>query len=365
LALVWQTSPRLIVAATILRLTRAAIPFGTLWIGKLVIDEVMVARETSSPDWHRLGLLLGGELCLILLSDLTSRGSQLVEGLMSDRFTDSVTIRIMEHASALDLASYERPELYDYLERARGNASGRIALLIQLLGTAQSVLTLFSLMAGLVVFSPWLFALLAIATIPAFVVETYFAGHQYSLHFRQTPERRHLDYVRELATSNATAKEVQIFGLGQWLVTRYRTLAAYFYDSHKQLILRQTFSASLVSAFGSVAAYSAYVLIVRDAASGRITLGTLTFLGGSFMRSRDLLQNVLFTVAGIAEQALYLRDLFAFFDLQPTVRSKAHAATVPQVFKRGFEFENLALDIRAARAGLYAILHCGFPPAKK
>ena len=204
LALVWETDRLLTLATAVLRVVRAFVPVATLWIGKLIIDEVIRARA-NGPDWGRLALLVGIELAIAVGSDAFGRASQLVEGLLGDLFTNRMSIRLMEHAATLDLAQFEDPEFYDHLERARRNTTGRIGLLAQVLTLAQDALTLITLSAALLAFSVWLFFLLVLATLPSFVGEAHFASLQYSLLFRRTPERRQLDYLRYVGASVETA----------------------------------------------------------------------------------------------------------------------------------------------------------------
>jgi ATP-binding cassette subfamily B protein len=123
-------------------------------------------------------------------------------------------VRLIEHATQLDLASFEDPVFYDKLERARRQTTGRIGLLAGVLNVGQDTLSLISLSAGLIVFSPWLMVLLVAAVIPAFLGETHFTTLAYSVLYRWTPQRRLLDYIRMLGASNQSAKEVKIFGLG-------------------------------------------------------------------------------------------------------------------------------------------------------
>ena len=81
--------------------------------------------------------------------------------------------------------------------------------------------------------------LLVAAVLPSFLAETHFAGLAYSLLWRWTPERRQLDYVRMLGASVQSAKEVKIFGLGDYLVERYQKLADRFYQENRRLALRR------------------------------------------------------------------------------------------------------------------------------
>jgi ATP-binding cassette subfamily B protein len=343
LALVWKTDRLLTVATAVLRVVRAFVPVATLWIGKLIIDEVIRARS-ASPDWSRLALLVGIELAIAVGSDALGRASQLVEGLLGDLFTNRMSIRLMEHAATLDLAQFEDPEFYDHLERARRNTTGRIGLLAQILTLAQDALTLITLSAALLAFSVWLFFLLVVATLPAFVGEAHFASLQYSLLFRRTPERRQLDYLRYVGASVETAKEVQIFGLAPWLIGRYRQLSDLFYDENRILSYKRAGVGALLSLLGTAGYYAAYALMLIRAVLGTITVGTLTFLAGSFARGRSSIQSLLLGVSAVAEQALYLKDLFTFFEMKPTITARPGAPPVPRPIRDGFVFEDVGFS---------------------
>ena len=118
------------------------------------------------------------------------------------------------------------------------------------------------LAAGLLVFNPWLMIILLVAIIPAFLGETYFNDQSFSLSRRQTPERRELDYVRFLGASDETAKEVKIFNLSNFIVTRFRKLSNKFYNANRVLIIRRSVWGSVFSMLGSLGYYLAYVYII-------------------------------------------------------------------------------------------------------
>src|SRR5206468_1336753 len=197
--------------------------------GKLIIDSVVVARMSRPPDFSRLWELVGIEIVIVLVGEVLARASSLVESLLGDLFSNQTSVRLMEHAAALDLYHFEDPTFYDQLERARRQTTGRIGLLMQLIQLAQDAITLVSLGGALLVYSPWLLLLLAVAVVPSFLGETHFASLEYSLFSSWTPQRRQLDYLRYIGASDVTAKEVQMFGLAPWLIGRFRALSEKFY----------------------------------------------------------------------------------------------------------------------------------------
>src|SRR3954471_15675635 len=225
LKLVWETSPPLVVASISLRLIRALMPLAMLWVPKLIIDGVVAWVSHRGGSLEHIWKLVALEFGLAILSDFLSRGNSLCDSLLGDRFTNRVSVRLMQHATALDLASFEDPVFYDKLERARRQTTGRMGLMAGIMKIGQDAGSLLSVSAGLIVFSPWLMALLIAAVIPAFRGENHYSKLAYSVLFRRTPQRRQLDYLRLLGASTASAKEVKIFGLGGFFTERYRSVA--------------------------------------------------------------------------------------------------------------------------------------------
>jgi ATP-binding cassette subfamily B protein len=341
--LVWQTHRGLTFAMGALRLSRALLPLATLWIAKLIIDAVVAFRE-SGPDYWYLGTLVGAEIAVVVVADALARASALVESLLGDLFSNRTSVMLMEHAATLDLAQFENPAFYDQLERARRQTTGRIGLLTMLFSMAQDTITLVSLAAALFVYSPLLLLLLAVAVVPSFLGETHFASLEYSLLFRRTPERRQLDYLRYAGASDQTAKEVQLFGLAPWLIGRYRALSDRFYEENRRLSIRKWIVATLLAVLGTLGYYAAYAVILVRAVSGAISVGSLTFLAASFARSRELIERLLLGASEVVEQSLYLRDLFDFFEVQPSISSRPGAMAVPQPIREGFVFEDVGFQ---------------------
>jgi ATP-binding cassette, subfamily B, bacterial len=338
--LIWGTHRGYTAAMVVLRVVRAFVPVVTFWVGKLILDSVIAAKAGTgslTQVWRYLVMELG----IVLVGEILARASSLIESLLGDLFSNAMSVQLMEHAAKLDLAQFEDPEFYDHLERARRQTVGRIALLSLLLSMSQDALTLLTLAGALIAYNPWLLLLLAAAVVPSFLGETHFASLGYSLLFRWTPERRQLDYLRYVGASDKTAKEVQMFGLAPWLTERYRDLSQRFYEENRNLSIRRGVVSALLSILGTVGYYGAYVVILIRAVKGDITIGTLTFLAASFGRGRDVIQNILLSASNVAEQALYLRDLFVFLDMRPTIESPPNARSVPAKIQSGFVFEDV------------------------
>ena len=368
LRMVWDTNPGYVVGILVLRVARSVIPLAVLWVGKLIVDEVVRAIDLvqagGGVPLSRLAVLLAIELGIALVGEGLSRVSALLESLLGDLFANRTSVQLMKHAATLDLEQFEDAEIYDKLERARRQTVGRIGLFTMLLATLQDLITLITLAAALTVYVPWLLVLLVVAVLPSLLGETHFASLGYSLLYSWTPERRQLDYLRYIGASDISAKELKLFGLSDFLVGRYDRLSEQFYQANRNLAVRRSVVSTLLSFVGTLGYYGAYAVIIyltvvgHQSPAGVFTIGVLTFLAGSFRQSRDLIQRVLLSLSQVFEQSLYLEDLFSFLDIEPSIRRNPGAKQVPVPIRQGFVFEGVGF--RYPRAESWAVRNLNF-----
>ncbi|HET7750430.1 MAG TPA: ABC transporter ATP-binding protein, partial [Terriglobales bacterium] len=343
LKIVWESGPAVVASGIILRLLVAVLPLGLLAITKLIIDAIVQTVQTPGHVVPRhFWWLVAAEFSLAVLGSLLSRTIDFLDALLADKYTRYVSIRVMKHASELDLTAYEDPIFYDRLERARVQATDRLGMIQSIGRLIQQMVTAISLSIYIVAYSPWLLLLLVAGVLPAFLGESHFAFLGYAKNFRQTPIRRQLDYLRVLGGSKEAAKELKLFGLKNFLTDRFTGLWDQIYEENVDLSRRRLIAGALLSLLGTVGYYSAYVYVIWRALIGAISIGTLTALTGAIVQVSSNIQQIFSTLSGIADQALFLTDLLAFFEMQPTIRSKPNALPAPRPIMRGFEFRNVS-----------------------
>lgn len=339
--MIWQTSRSLTLSNALLRILQAGIPLAVLYVGKLLIDEVILQVNAPEKDFTFLWQLVAIEFGLAILSDLLNRLIALTDALLGDLFANSTSVKLMEKAASLDLAQFEDPEFYDKLDRARRQTTGRVVLMSLVMTQLQDIITIIFLASGLIIFAPVLIILLVVAILPSFISESYFSQSGYSLVRSWTPERRELDYLRFIGATDTSAKEVKIFGLSRFLSQRFAVLADKYYKANKALAIRRTMWGAVFNVLGDLAYYGAYVIIILRTVGGILTVGDLTFLAGSFARLRSQLQGVLSRFTRISENTLYLKDYFDFMEMQPLIKDSKDSIPFPQKIKKGIVFENV------------------------
>jgi ATP-binding cassette subfamily B protein len=342
LTIVWESGRMVVALGLILRVFAALLPVALLAVTRLIIDGIVQAKTLHQPVHPRFWWLVATEFGLAIFGSVLSRLIDYLDSLLADNYTRHVSIQVMTHAAELDLQTYENPLFYDRLDRARVQATDRLGMIQAIGRLVQQVITTISLSISIMIFSPWLLLLLIAGVIPAFLGESHFAFLGYAKNFRQTPIRRQLDYLLVLGGSREAAKELKLFGLSKFLVERFTRLSNRIYSENVSLSRRRLVAGSFLSVIGIMGYYSAYVFVIWRTIMGSLTIGTLTFLAGAILQASTNIQQMFSTLSGIADQALFLTDLLAFFGMQPAIRSKPHALLAPRPIVRGFEFRNVS-----------------------
>jgi ATP-binding cassette subfamily B protein len=204
------------------------------------------------------------------------------------------------------------------------------------------VLTTAFLSATILWFSPWLLLLLVGCLVPAFLGESHFAFLNYAKNFRQTPAKRQLDYLRQVGGSKEAAKELKLFGLSRFFSDRFTTISNAILDENLALSRKRLAAVSFLSILSSCGYYGAYVWAIFYTVTGHLTVKELVTLTGAILAAQSNISQVFSTLSSIADQALFLTDLLAFFEMKPEVTSKPNALPAPRPIVRGFEFRKVS-----------------------
>jgi ATP-binding cassette subfamily B protein len=341
LRILWDSGPAVVTWGLILRGIVAVLPIAIAKVAALILQDIAdVLRGRALP--HDFWILVGTEVGLNVVFGLITHAIDYSDSLLANRYTQYVSVKVMEQASRLDLTTYENPVFYDRLERARVQATDRLAMIQQMGRLIQQVITTLSFTVALAWASPWLVLLLALGVLPSFLGETHFAFLGYAKNFRQTPAKRQMDYLRQVAGSREGAKEVKLFGLHRFFTDKFERLAHQIYVEDVKLSRSKLIVGGMLGVIGTLGYYGAYIYVIWRTLGGAYNIGKFTFLTTSIQQASSNLQQVFSTASGIADQALFLTDLIAFFEMEPTVKSNPDGHKMPIPIRRGFEFRNVS-----------------------
>jgi ATP-binding cassette subfamily B protein len=362
LKFVWESGPTVVFWNLSIRILVAFLPVGIGIVGRYIIDGVNQIRLHKPLPVH-FWWLVGAEMALAVIMGILSRAVDYFDNLLADRYTHHVSVEVMRKAASLDVTAYEDPVFYDRLERARVQATDRLAMIQQMGRLLQQTVTAMAFSAVLIRYSPFLLLLLVAGIIPAFLGESHFAFLTYAKNFRQTPLRRQMDYLRQVGGSKEAAKELRLFNLSDYLTNRFTALSLNIYEENVALNRRRLFWGGLLAIIGQLGYYGAYGYSIYRTIQGRYSIGDLTLITTAIMQAMSNIQQAFSTASGVADQALFLTDLLAFFEMKPRVESKVGGIPAPRPVQRGFEFRNVSFaypgSTRRILSNFNFTLRCG------
>jgi ATP-binding cassette subfamily B protein len=364
LRIVWDSGRGVVAGGLTCRISAALLPLLMLSVSKRIFDGIQL-RFSGQPLPELFWWFVATEFLLAGLAGVLGRAIGYFDALLADRFTRYTSIRVIEHASRLDLSAYEDPVFYDKLERARVQATDRIAMIQAMGALIQQVIVAVSLSASVFWFSPWLLLILVLAVTPAFLGESHFAFLGYSLNISQTPMRRQLDYLRVLGASKESAKELKLFGLSPFVTGEYTRISNDIYDQNVKLAGRRLRTGALLSLISTSGYYGTYAYVIYRTVIGDLSLGTLQFLAGALAGASNNISTIFSTFSSIADQSLFLTDLVEFFKVSPTVRSKPGALPAPRPIREGFVFENVSFTYPGTQRPVLDRLNLRIEPGQR
>ena len=341
LQLVWTTSRGCTFAIAIFTLINGLLPAAIAYVGKLIVDSVVLASQNGAMSDRHLALsYVGIEAIALIVLAASQKGLSVFQALLRVQLGQRVNVLILEKALTLDLAHFEDSEFYDKMSQARSQASSRpLSLISRIFGLVQSALTLLTFSGLLLNFSIWAVFVLVLAAIPSFIAETRFSEHAFRLFRWRSPETRQQHYLETLLTREDYAKEVQLYQLGDTLLQRYHDIFDRLYDEDRRLTMQKGLWGYLLGLLSTGAFYAVYAWIVMEAIAGKISLGEMTMYLVVFRQGQSTFASTLTSIGGMYEDNLYLANLYEFLE-QPIPQS--HGKIRQGISQEGIRFEHVS-----------------------
>jgi ATP-binding cassette subfamily B protein len=369
LRLTWAASPALTVAIGLATVLGGLLPTATAYLVKLLTDAVVQAMQIHAlhrPDQTvlsfpfvdasvhltsraKLVTVAGLQLVVLTLSALASAVASISQQLLQEKMLLTIRHQVMEHASRLHLAFFEGSTSYDLLRQAEQEAPMRpVSMMSAAFGLIRAAITFASMIALLVSVSPLLALVALLAPVPGFIAGSKYSARSFRLTFLSSPIRRRMDYISSLVTTDMYAKEVKLFGLGPYLVERFRLLGQVNYQRQRRLAVSRNVASTGWGMLTTLTSSAIYLAIALEAVAGRLTLGDLMLYTAAATTVQSSVTSLFGGFTGMYENNLYLDTLFRFLGTQPEITAPEHPVPAPDPVRGHIRFEEVSFGYPGA-----------------
>ncbi len=344
LGFVWASAPRWTVANIGLLFIQGLLPLASLYMIKLLVDEVSTSLGQSdlSTTLESVVYLMMGMGGVALLSAFCSTIAGLVARGQGQIVTDYMHSILHKKSVEVDLEYYENSRYYDTLHRAQQEAPHRpTAILNSLLQVGQNGVSLMA-MGGLLWWFHWaVLPVLVLAALPELLVRLRYSHKLFSWQRKRTPFERKAWYLNWMLTRDTHAKEVRLFDLGprfrQWFSDVRRTLR------HERLDLEKRQALAILGAqsFATLGVFGVYFFVAYRTVSGLLTLGDLVMYFQAIQRGAGFLQAFGNSLSRLYESNLFLTNLDEFLRVKSRIALPAVPRSVPRPLATGLVFDHV------------------------
>jgi ATP-binding cassette subfamily B protein len=342
--LMWRAHRGAAVALPLLTVLSGPLPAFALYCLKKVIDGVS-AWMAHGADAGRptvvlfMALGIGG----LILQRALDAAIGFIETLLRSRLGFHIEGHLIARAVSLDMEHFETPSFYDKLERARREVGFRpFVIMSTMTGGARMLINLAGFVAVLGSLAWWAAPFAVLVTIPGLIAQAKFGRMGWHMIMARTPEERRMRYYHRLLTSDREAKEVRLFGLGQYITQRWRDLFWQIYRQDRRLAARRGLAELGAVTLQTLAYGGFYVYAVyRTVTDPAVTVGSLVMYTQAMERAVGTMGGLMRSLATLYESNLYLSNLFDYLAQESHVIAPAEPKEPPSPMRRGLRFEEV------------------------
>lgn len=318
LRLLTESSGKETVASIIILIVRSFLPLVALFLIRNFVDTITgTAGEAAASSPAVFTWLILAMALTLLADDLLSYAGHYLSKKHSYLVESHISSLIHNHANSLGLRFFEDPLFHDRLARAAADISWRpAAMLNDLILMVRGVVSFIAMGYVLRTFGIIPLAVLVVVFIPVLLIRWRNSARLYQTRQKTTGDTRQASYFSWLLTGEKPAREVRLFDLGGYFEKLFRR---HFRSSREPEIaaVRKNAVPDSLTSIVKVAAFAG-VLFYATASFLRsaITAGELAMYVVAFRQAMVYLRDAVTGYSGLAENSLFLRDLFRFLDLQ-------------------------------------------------
>jgi ATP-binding cassette, subfamily B, bacterial len=352
--LVWAASPLCAVLMVLLAFSGGAIPAGTAWLQREVLNDLVSrgpatgARAGAAPLTLQhaavshvilLAMVLGGAGVVFAI---TQYGQSFVQSDLHRGLSLLIMDRMFRAINSFPgMSRFESPVFADKVQVAQQLCNTATSALVSgALQAAQSLVTLLGLLGALEVINPVLAGVVAGSAVPAIAAQITNGRRRAGLQWTNSPALRRQFFYGHLLSDPDGAKEVRLFGLGNFLRGRMLSELRSVNAGQRALDLRVLAIEGSLSLLTAVITAAGTVWVVREVATGRMSVGDVSLFAMAAVGVQSAISGMVSRLSDVYQTLLLFAHYVDIVTMGPDLPLVASPSCLPAL-RRGIEVRNV------------------------
>ncbi|MFK5710808.1 ABC transporter ATP-binding protein [Lysinibacillus boronitolerans] len=315
LKITWKQQRLWLILSLINSLVLGLIPITTVWVLQKVINSVVLLIQTSSTDYIIPLTWLIIQFLLTLANSVLQEFQLYIDRKAEEKLEISLQEQVLKKVVSVSAFYFDVPDFYNRLDRVKGNLGGRflnpIRGMIVILKEAITVVTIFSYLFSI----HWSLSTLSLlAAIPILIIQRKMGLKQYFLVFHNTPLSREIQYIQFMLRDRSTSKEIRLFKLGEYFITKWKTKSNELLNKTLKLLRKAQIYAvggEGISAFFYLLAALIIILLIQNHS---LTIGEFVAVGQAVQNTQSSINSIAKRFGAFKEEIFYIKDYFELVD---------------------------------------------------
>ena len=333
-AMVWKTSPFILISLVIISLLEGVLPVIGSLISKDILNElqkIIEVRAIADSGGAPFIATFWGSMVMFLLiffftyrilNNLISRFNSAITRIAGEKVSKYIKVQIMEKAKTVDLASFDLPEFYEKLENANREAGMRPVTVLS--STLNTISQSISLISYIVILSTapgmwWTAIVMLLISVPSAAINFYYRKKNFMYLRHRSKDRRQMNYYSSLMVNKDMVKEIRMFDLSDEFIGRFEGVFAKYYAGIRKLIIRENLWHIMTTLISSVINCVFFVVIALKVFAGEIQIGDYQLYTSALTSIAGTVASLIGISATVYEGTLFIDNLLSFMNEKPTV----------------------------------------------
>ena len=341
LRVVWTAARWNLAGSVALQAAAAAAIGAQLLISRAILRSLIAVSHGApvSRAYLPFALLACLTAALGAINALLAHQQKLLAELTARHAFDS----IIAVAAGVDFRSFETPDFYDRLHRARYSGMYRtIDMVNSVLALTTGLLTSLGIAIVLVVLQPLLLVFVLVASLFPLLAAVRNGKRSYTFDYAMTAESRERLYLMETLTEREPAKEIRVFRAGPFLQERWAALTEERIRRVRSFLRDRLVVALVGTLAGSLGTAVGLGALLYLLSSGRLAVAGAITAGLAMQQLGSRLTGLTSSVGNLIESGLFLDDFQRFLQLAPAPEPAAEPTARPRRPFGGLQLENVS-----------------------